>query len=438
MALQLFVVGGAVRDALLGRPAADRDWVAVGGTPEAMLAAGYKPVGRDFPVFLHPDTREEVALARTERKSGRGYHGFTFHTSPDVTLEQDLARRDLTINAMAQDADGRLIDPFGGARDLRDGVLRHVSNAFVEDPVRLLRLARFAARFPRFRVAPETSDLLRCMVADGEVDALVPERVWQELSRGLMEDHPERMVEVLRDCGALDRLLPELARLWGVPQRPEHHPEVDTGVHQLLVLQACAQSRAPLPVRWACLCHDLGKGETPAEHWPRHHGHEGRSARLARQVADRLRVPTDCRELADLTAREHGNVHRSGDLSAAAVLRLLDRCDALRRPERFEALLLACQCDMRGRLGFEARAYPQRQRLSAALHAVLQADTAAVTQAALEQGLRGPVIGERVQAARLQALTQALEAEMANAGDSPSAPDARTGAAGTAQVPEET
>ncbi len=393
---------------LLGRPAADRDWVAVGGTPEALLAAGYKPVGRDFPVFLHPDTNEEVALARTERKSGRGYHGFTFHTHPDVTLEQDLARRDLTINAMARDDQGRLFDPFGGERDLRAGVLRHVSDAFVEDPVRLLRVARFAARFPTFAVAPETLALMRRMVADGEVDALVPERVWQELSRGLMEDHPGRMIEVLRDCAALQRLLPELDRLWGVPQRPEHHPEVDTGAHQLLVLQLCARLQAPLPVRWACLCHDLGKGTTPPDQWPRHLGHEGRSARLARALADRLRVPTDCRELADLTAREHGNVHRSGELSAAAVMRLLDRCDALRRPERFAGLLLACECDMRGRTGFEDRAYAPRPRLAAALQAVLQADTAAVTRQALAEGLAGPAIGQRVHAARAAALAQAL------------------------------
>jgi tRNA nucleotidyltransferase (CCA-adding enzyme) len=272
-------------------------------------------------------------------------------------------------------------------------------------------VARFAARFPGFSVAPETLALMRHMVANGEVDALVPERVWQELSRGLMEDHPGRMIEVLRDCAALQRLLPELDRLWGVPQRPEHHPEVDTGVHQLLVLQLCARLQAPLPVRWACLCHDLGKGTTPRELWPRHLGHEGRSARLARALADRLRVPTDCRELADLTAREHGNVHRSGDLSAAAVMRLLDRCDALRRPDRFAGLLLACECDMRGRTGFEDRAYAPRPRLTAALLAVLQADTATVTQQALADGLKGPAIGQRVHEARAAALAQALTLE---------------------------
>ena len=274
--MQVWTVGGAVRDALLGRPVHDRDWVVVGATPEQMRAAGYQPVGKDFPVFLHPDTHEEYALARTERKTAPGYHGFVFHAAPDVTLEEDLARRDLTINAMAEDADGRRVDPFGGERDLRDGVLRHVGPAFVEDPVRILRLARFAARFPGFSVAPETRDLMRRMVEAGEVDALVAERVWQELARGLMEERPSRMVEVLRDCGALARLLPELDRLWGVPQPPEHHPEVDTGVHLLLVLDAAAALGAPLAARWACLCHDLGKGTTPPAEWPRHIAHEAR------------------------------------------------------------------------------------------------------------------------------------------------------------------
>ena len=406
--MKLYVVGGAVRDALLGLPPSDRDWVAVGGTPEQLLAAGYRPVGRDFPVFLHPQTGEEVALARTERKSGRGYHGFTFHAAPEVTLEQDLARRDLTINAMARDEQGRLVDPYGGEADLRARVLRHVSQAFVEDPVRLLRVARFAARWPDFRIAPETMALMRRMVAEGEVDHLVPERVWQELARGLMEDHPARLLEVLRDTGALARLLPEVDRLWGVPQRPEHHPEVDTGVHLLLVLQVAARLGAPLPVRWACLCHDLGKGRTPPEQWPRHHGHEASSARLAKELGERLRVPVDCRELADVVAREHGNVHRSGTLSAAAVLRLLERCDALRRPQRFEGLLLACECDLRGRTGFEGRDYPPRPRLWAALQAVLAADTAAASRQALAEGLKGPAIGQRVHAARLAALDQAL------------------------------
>ncbi len=403
--MKAYVVGGAVRDRLLGLPAGDRDWVVVGSTPQAMLDAGFTPVGRDFPVFLHPGTHEEHALARTERKSAPGYHGFVFHASPEVTLQQDLARRDLRINAIAEDPEsGELIDPFDGQRDLRLRLLRHVSDAFVEDPVRLLRVARFAARFHDFSVAPETMQLLRRMVADGEVDALVPERVWQELSSGLMQSRPERMLEVLRDCGALARLLPEVDRLWGVPQPAEHHPEVDTGVHLLMVLQQCARLAAPLAVRYACLCHDLGKGSTPPEDWPRHIGHEARGAALARKLSERWRVPIDCRELADVTAREHGNVHRSAEFGAAALARLLDRCDAWRRPERFALLLLACECDARGRLGLEQRDYPQRARLWAALQAGMAIDSAAVAQAAATEGLAGPKIGERVRQARIQAI----------------------------------
>lgn len=405
---RFYVVGGAVRDALLGRPQSDRDWVVVGSTPEALVAAGYKPVGQDFPVFLHPATGEEVALARTERKSAPGYHGFTFHAEPGVTLEDDLRRRDLTINAMAQAEDGTLVDPFGGRQDLQARVLRHVSEAFAEDPVRLLRLARFAARFTDFTVAPETMALCRRLVAEGEVDALVPERVWQELSRGLMEAAPSRMFEVLREAGALARLLPELDRLWGVPQPPQHHPEVDTGVHVMLVLAQCAAAQAPLPVRWACLVHDLGKGTTPPDEWPRHIAHEGRSATLALAVAERLRVPNECRELADSVAREHTHVHASGSLGAAAVVRLLERCDAFRRPERFEQLLLACECDARGRTGLEDRPYPQRARLAAALAAARAVDTATVAAAAAGRGAQGPAIGAAIQHARIAAVEQAL------------------------------
>jgi tRNA nucleotidyltransferase (CCA-adding enzyme) len=339
--MQVYEVGGAVRDRLLGQPVQDHDWVVVGATPAQLLEAGYTPVGRDFPVFLHPVTREEYALARTERKTGRGYHGFVFHAGPEVTLEQDLARRDLTINAMARSEAGRLIDPWGGARDLQQRVLRHVSEAFAEDPVRILRLARFAARFPGFQVAPETLALARRMVAAGEVDALVPERVWQELSRGLMQPRPSLMFQVLRDCGALQRLLPELERLWGVPQRPEHHPEVDTGVHVMMVVDMAARLGAPLAVRFAALTHDLGKGTTPPPQWPRHIGHESRSVELLAGLSARLRVPGDCRELAQVVAAEHGNVHRSAGLDAAALVRLLERCDAWRRPQRFDEVLWA-------------------------------------------------------------------------------------------------
>ena len=411
--MQIYMVGGAVRDRLLGLPVQDHDWVVVGATPEQMVARGYLPVGKDFPVFLHPDTREEYALARTERKSGRGYKGFTVFTSPDVTIEDDLARRDLTINAIAARAewtgaegqkDPEFIDPFNGRRDLRAKVLRHVTAAFREDPVRILRLARFAARFHDFTIAPETMALLREMVQEGEADHLVPERVWQELARGLMEDHPVRLFDVLRDCGALRVVLPELDRLWGVPQRPEYHPEVDTGVHVMMVLQQAALAGAPLPVRWACLMHDLGKGTTPADVLPRHIGHEARSARLLRAVAERLRVPTECTELAEVVAREHGNIHRSAELNAAALVRLLERCDAFRKPARFADALLACECDARGRLGMEDDAYPQRPRLLAALAAAQGVQTASVAQAAMAHGAQGAAIGQAVAKARAQAV----------------------------------
>src|SRR5438105_4643785 len=406
--MKCYIVGGAVRDALLGVPVNDRDWVVVGATPQEMIDAGFKPVGKDFPVFLHPQTGEEYALARTERKTAPGYHGFSVHADPSVTLEQDLERRDLTINAMAQDTDGRIVDPFGGRDDLRDKVLRHVSPAFGEDPVRILRLARFAARFTDFRVAPETEALMRRMVDAGEVDALVPERVWQELSRGLMEQRPSRMFEVLRGCGALARLLPEVDRLWGVPQPPAHHPEVDTGVHLMLVLDTCARLGAPLAVRYACLCHDLGKGTTRPAEWPRHIAHEARSVQLLRDVAERLKVPTDCRELGETVAREHGNVHRSGDLDAAALVRLFDRCDAWRRPDRFADLLLACECDARGRAGMEERPYPPRERLMRLLDCARGVDTAAVAALVVERGGSGPAIGDAIRSARIDAVERCL------------------------------
>ena len=406
--MQTYMVGGAVRDALLGLPVNDRDWVVVGATPDEMALAGYLPVGRDFPVFLHPETREEYALARTERKTGRGYHGFAFHADPGVTLEDDLARRDLTINAIAQDEAGTIIDPFHGRADLQARVLRHVTDAFREDPVRILRLARFAARFADFSVAPETMQLMREMVEAGEADALVAERVWQELSRGLMEDTPSRMFEVLRACGALERLLPEVDRLWGVPQRAEFHPEVDTGVLLMMVLDMCARLRASLPVRFACLVHDLGKGTTPEHVLPRHIGHEERSARLLHQVARRLRVPTECNELADVVAREHGNIHRSGECGAAALVRLLERCDAFRKPQRLLEILLACECDARGRLGLEERPYPQRERLTGALRAAQQVSTSQVAREAQERGLEGPRVGEVIHAARVEAVAAAL------------------------------
>ncbi|MFP5427610.1 MAG: multifunctional CCA addition/repair protein [Gammaproteobacteria bacterium] len=427
--MQIYLVGGAVRDALLDREQGrhshvDRDWVVVGATPEAMAHQGFLPVGRDFPVFLHPDTREEYALARTERKTAPGYHGFHFHTDPGVRLEDDLARRDLTINAMAVPAAvadrwqaSDLIDPFGGAQDLHRRLLRHVTGAFAEDPVRILRVARFAARFPDFGVAPETLVLMQHMVDQGEVDHLVPERVWQELSRGLMEQRPSRMFEVLRSCGALQRLLPEVDRLWGVPQRADYHPEVDTGVHLMMVLDMSARLQAPLGVRFACLCHDLGKGTTPADVLPRHIGHEERSARLLRGLCERWRVPRDLREIADVVAREHGNIHRSGDLGGAATLRLLERCDAIRRPQRFEQILQACECDARGRLGFESAPYPQASRLMAALSAALAVSTDELARRTMAhaqaQELAPALVGPRIAAAIHGARSEAIDRQLA-------------------------
>jgi tRNA nucleotidyltransferase (CCA-adding enzyme) len=406
--MQTYKVGGAVRDALLGLPVNDRDWVVVGATPSELIAAGFLPVGKDFPVFLHPETREEYALARTERKTAPGYRGFSFHAEPGVTLEQDLARRDLTINAMAQDDSGRLIDPFNGQADVKDRVFRHVTNAFREDPVRILRVARLAARFADFSVAPETMALMREMVETGEADALVAERVWQELARGLMEHKPSRMFELLRECGALARLLPEVDRLWGVPQRADYHPEVDTGVHLMMVLDMSARLQASLPVRFACLTHDLGKGTTPPEILPRHIGHEERSARLLKKVCDRLRIPAECRELADVVAREHGNIHRSGEFGAAAVVRLLERCDGFRKPQRFESVLLACECDARGRGGLEEKPYPQRERLLAALKAAQAVSTHEIAEQARQEGIEGPRVGEMIHNMRVQAVAQLL------------------------------
>jgi tRNA nucleotidyltransferase (CCA-adding enzyme) len=415
--MKVFVVGGAVRDALMGLPVNDRDWVVVGSTPEAMTDQGFMPVGKDFPVFLHPQTREEYALARTERKTARGYKGFAVHADPSVTLEEDLARRDLTVNAMALPEvlvhptpsawAGQIVDPYGGQADLKNKVLRHVTEAFAEDPVRILRVARFAARFAGFSVADETMALMRQMVEDGEADHLVPERVWQELAKGLMSEKPSRMFEVLRECGALKVLLPELDRLWGVPQRTEYHPEVDTGVHMMLVMDMAAHLNSPLAVRVACLMHDLGKGTTPADVLPRHIGHEGRSVKLLQKVCERLRVPTEVKELAEVVAREHGNIHRSADLNAEALMRLLERCDAIRQAERFALVLQACECDARGRLGFEEAAYPQAGRLLKAQQAVLSVETAPIAQAAAAEGLKGPQIGLQIAQARIQAIALA-------------------------------
>ena len=396
--MKTYIVGGAVRDRLLGQPGADRDHVVVGATPDDMVALGYQAVGKDFPVFLHPETHEEYALARTERKSGPGYKGFKVYAAPDVTLEQDLLRRDLTINAMAEDETGALVDPYGGQRDLVARVFRHVSDAFAEDPVRILRVARFAARFTDFTVAPETNALMRAMVDNGEVDALVPERVWQEFARGMMEAQPSRMFHVLRDCGALARLLPEVDRLFGVPQPPAHHPEVDTGVHVMLVIDWAARQGLSLPVRFAALMHDLGKGVTPPERWPRHIGHEARSVELVRALCERLRVPTDCRDLAVAVAREHGVVHRALELRPGTVVELLERVDAFRRPERFEDFLLACECDFRGRPGYEDKPFPAPDHLRTALRAAQAVDAGAVAKSVAPAHIKEAVFQARAQA----------------------------------------
>jgi tRNA nucleotidyltransferase (CCA-adding enzyme) len=393
---------------LLGLPVADRDYVVVGATPDDMVARGFQPVGKDFPVFLHPQTHEEYALARTERKSGRGYKGFTVYATPDVTLEEDLRRRDLTINAMAEDEAGSLIDPYGGQHDLAARLFRHVSEAFAEDPVRILRVARFSARFNDFAVAPETNALMRQMVDSGEIDALVPERVWQEIARGLMEAQPSRMVQVLRDCGALARLFPELDRLFGVPQPPEHHPEIDTGVHVTMVIDWAARQGVSLPVRFAALTHDLGKGTTPPELWPKHVGHEARSVELVRALCERIRVPADCRDLAVAVARDHGNVHRALALRPGTIVELLERVDAFRRPERFDEFLLACECDFRGRPGYEGKAFPEADHLRQALRAAQAIDAAAVARTT------DPV---RIREAIFQARAQAVAAWRAPGGD---------------------
>ena len=417
---ELYLVGGAVRDALMGLPVKDRDWCVVGSSPQEMLDAGFMSVGKDFPVFLHPQTHEEYALARTERKTAPGYHGFEMHAAPDVSIEQDLARRDLTINSIALRADNTpangvfdpknvakdaLVDPFGGQQDISDQILRHTSPAFAEDPVRILRVARFAARYAGFSVAKPTMDLMRRMVAAGEADALVAERVWQETSKGLMEDKPSRMLSVLRQCNALQVLLPEVERLWGVPQSAEHHPEIDTGVHLMMVLDMAAQLQAPLAVRFACLMHDLGKGTTDPDKLPRHIGHEARSVNLLLRICERLRVPSECKELATVVAKEHGNIHRSDELDAKATLRLLERCDAIRKPQRFAQVLQACECDARGRLGLQERPYAPAQRLALALRTVLAVPTEKIAQAAMAQGKQASQIGQAIAAARVQALS---------------------------------
>ncbi|WP_394807814.1 multifunctional CCA addition/repair protein [Nitrosomonas sp.] len=402
--MKTYLVGGSVRDELLGLPVKDHDYVVVGASPEEMERLGYRPVGKDFPVFLHPQTHEQYALARTERKISRGYKGFEVFASPQVTLQEDLARRDLTINSIAKDEAGNIIDPFNGVADLEAGILRHVSPAFSEDPVRILRAARFAARFS-FRIAPETLALMSDMVHNGEVDALVPERVWQELARGLMEENPSRMFYVLRECGALSRILPEVDVLFGVPQPAHAHPEIDTGLHIMLAIDYAAAKNYSLPVRFATLTHDLGKGTTPPEEWPRHIGHEARSIDLTRNLCERIRIPKDVRDLALLVARYHGNVHRAEELKPSTLTDILQAVDAYRKPGRFEEFLQACACDFHGRPGYAARPYVQAERFQRAYAAAKSVDAGAIA-GELSQSLADPTklplaINTKVREARI-------------------------------------
>ena len=402
--MHVFLVGGAVRDILLNIPSPDRDWVVVGGTPDKMVAAGFKPVGKDFPVFLHPQTNEEYALARQERKTGKGYKGFTFHTSPDITLEEDLLRRDLTINAIAQSAEGEFLDPFNGQQDIHDKILRHVSPAFAEDPVRVLRVARFAARFHHlgFRIAAETYALMQSIVASGEIDHLVQERVWKEFSRALSEQSPSVFIEVLRDCGALKRLMPELDMLFGIPQPEKHHPEIDTGLHSLLSLDRCAQLTPSAEARFAALIHDLGKGLTPPKKWPSHHGHEQAGTPLVVALCDRLGAPNSFRDLALGVAEFHTHGHRALELTAKTLLTTLQRLDAYRRPERFKLFCICCQADAQGRTGLEHQPYPQADYLQQALETLQSIDTKAMAAS----GLKGAAFGDALHKKRLSRLEE--------------------------------
>lgn len=403
--MQIYLVGGAVRDELLGLSVKDKDYVVVGSSPEEMQANGFKPVGKDFPVFLHPQTHDEYALARTERKTAKGYKGFAVSASVDVTLEEDLARRDLTINAIAKDCDGKLIDPYNGLADIHSKTLRHVSEAFAEDPVRILRAARLSARFGDFIVAAETQQLMQHMVDEGEVDALVAERVWQELAKGLMEDKPSRMFDVLRACGALRKILPELDKLWGVPQPPQYHPEVDTGLHIMLVIDYTARQNFSLPIRFAALMHDLGKGTTPIELLPRHIGHEERSVRLLKEVSKRLRVPNDCKELAQLVAKFHGKLYQTLQMRPSTLLEFLIELDAIRQPARFKDFLKACEADSRGRTGFENCPTPAADLMLKVLEAASSIDAGLVASGYLETEKIKVAVFE----ARLEAVKHALK-----------------------------
>jgi tRNA nucleotidyltransferase (CCA-adding enzyme) len=411
--MKTYLVGGAVRDKLLGRKPSEKDWVVVGSTPEEMHRLGFTPVGKDFPVFLHPHTKEEYALARTERKTGHGYGGFSFYCGNEVTLEDDLIRRDLTINAMAEDENGGIIDPYNGQQDLAARLLRHVSPAFAEDPVRILRIARFAARYHHlgFRVADNTLALMQSMVANGEVDHLVAERIWKETERALGEPNPEIFIEVLRSANALARLFPEIDALFGVPQTAQHHPAIDTGIHTLMSLQQAAKLSPDTCVRFATLLHDLGKAKTPSDQWPRHIAHQERSLPLVKQLCDRIAAPKDYKELALMVAQWHTHCHRALELKPATILKVLQSNDAFRRPERFLQFLLCCEADARGRTGFEERDYPQADFFRAALAAAQQVDIAAIQA----RGFTGKAFGDEVQHQRLQNLLQLKNSQASSA-----------------------
>jgi len=405
--MKTYLVGGAVRDELLGYPFKERDWVVVGASVDDMLAAGFQQVGKDFPVFLHPDTKEEYALARTERKTAAGYKGFDVHASPDVTLEEDLIRRDLTINAIAKDEDGEIIDPYNGVRDIEHRLLRHVSSAFSEDPVRILRIARFLARYHHlgFGIADETMQLMKDMVAAGEVDALVPERVWQEMKKALSEKTPTAFINALKDCGALKRILPELDRLFGVPQPEQHHPEIDTGIHTLMVLEQACKLSSETDVRFAALLHDLGKGTTPKEEWPRHIEHEARGAKIVLQVCQRLRIPNEYRDLAERTARFHLHYHRALELKPSTMVKTLEQLDAFRKPERFEKFLLASEADARGRPGFENMEFPQGDYFRQAFIVTRDIDIKALR----EQGFENMKLANKIKQVRTEAVAELKE-----------------------------
>jgi tRNA nucleotidyltransferase (CCA-adding enzyme) len=402
--MKVYQVGGAVRDKLLGYSIKDRDWVVVGSTPEAMEAQGYKLVGKDFPVFLHPETHEEYALARTERKTGKGYKGFKFHTSPDITLKEDLMRRDLTINAIAEDEDGNLIDPFHGEQDIKDGILRHVSPAFAEDPLRILRVARFAARYG-FKIADETMGLMKDISSSGELETLVAERVWAELESALASKYPTRFILVLRACNALKILFPEIDRLFGVPQPKEHHPEIDTGMHTIMVLNQATRLTEDKQVRFAALMHDLGKGTTPEKEWPSHHKHEARGVKIIKALCKRFKIPNQFQDLAVLVSKYHLDCHRIQEMKPTTILKKLEALDAYRRPDRFEQFLVACEADARGRTGFEDRDYPQGEYFRSVFYASNQIDI----QSLVDQGLNGEKLGNEIKAMRIKILTEIVD-----------------------------